>query len=439
MPGDMLYEIWLGLKRFWALRWIIKGPTLAFLVFVVLVIIVFATWSEAEFTAEEKVLVERLTPILDTLVIQQDDLYKLVGNYEDCQGSGDYYLDFTYKEHGDAANVKGVKLKESSDGYQGAKSLYCEAHSDAFVSSIVELPQDKEELLELNPISRGLAEGRQEDLERLVEATSDNPGGLGPIEQAVSYRWLSAPTLGETRYAWVRNLVNADTGEESEIYHFDFNRGVVMAALLVKLPNGPAAEVEARALAAALDQRIAAQLQLLAVTNGPTSAGTPAAATPLPTLSPEELSAIGGDPPPPPGEIDPCTLVTKAEAEEILEQPVVEVWRHSHFFGGGNICEWTSGLGELFSSIFLRLDTGYSEQEFVEIYESMEEAGYPTLRPVSGFGDSAYAWGAVLYVFKGDTLIHFPVIVKDEPSLKAAKELAKIALQRWPPPPPPSS
>lgn len=147
MPGDMLYEIWLGLKRFWALRWIIKGPTLAFLAFVVLVIIVFATWSEAEFTAEEKVLVERLTPILDTLVMQQDDLYKLVGNYEPCHGGGPRDLDFTYEEHGDAANVKGIKLEESSDGHQGAKSLYCEAHSDAFVSSIVDLPQDKEELL----------------------------------------------------------------------------------------------------------------------------------------------------------------------------------------------------------------------------------------------------------------------------------------------------
>jgi len=39
MPSDMLREVWLGLKRFWALRWIIKGPILAFLAFVVLVII----------------------------------------------------------------------------------------------------------------------------------------------------------------------------------------------------------------------------------------------------------------------------------------------------------------------------------------------------------------------------------------------------------------
>ena len=39
MPSDMLREMWLGLKRFWALRWIIKGSILAFLAFVVLVII----------------------------------------------------------------------------------------------------------------------------------------------------------------------------------------------------------------------------------------------------------------------------------------------------------------------------------------------------------------------------------------------------------------
>jgi hypothetical protein len=35
----MLHEMLLGLKRFWSLRWIIKGPILAFLAFVVLVII----------------------------------------------------------------------------------------------------------------------------------------------------------------------------------------------------------------------------------------------------------------------------------------------------------------------------------------------------------------------------------------------------------------
>ena len=162
-------------------------------------------------------------------------------------------------------------------------------------------------------------------------------------------------------------------------------------------------------------------------------------ASPLPPVSPEELSDIGGDAPPPEGEIDPCTLVTKAEAEEILELGVADVWRHTHFFGGGNICEWSSHVmasferDEPFSSIFLRLDAGFSEEEFLEFRKDIDGIGcFSGTRRVEGIGDSAYASGPTLDVFKGDTKLGLAVIVKDEPSLKAAKKVGLIALRRWP-------
>ena len=118
---------------------------------------------------------------------------------------------------------------------------------------------------------------------------------------------------------------------------------------------------------------------------------------------------------------------------------MVEVWRHTHFFGGGNICEWSSDImahidhGEPFSSIFLRLDVGLSEEEFLKFQEDLEELGYfPEMRRVAGIGDSAYAQESGLDVFKGDTKIGLGVVVKDEPDLDAAKEVALIALRRWP-------
>jgi hypothetical protein len=168
----------------------------------------------------------------------------------------------------------------------------------------------------------------------------------------------------------------------------------------------------------------------------PTNAGAQTVTlTPLPTVSPDELSTIGGDPPPPAGEIDPCTLITKAEAEEILELPVADVWRHTHF-GSGNICEWYS-RGNPRSSIFLRLDSGYAADELMAIYR-MEGFGWGELQTLSGIGDSAYTLDEELLVFEQGTLFSFLVVVKDEPSLKAAKELALIALRRLPQYAPPS-
>ena len=48
MPSDMLREMWLGLKRFWGLRWIIKGPILAVLALGILGVIGSLVGGEEE-------------------------------------------------------------------------------------------------------------------------------------------------------------------------------------------------------------------------------------------------------------------------------------------------------------------------------------------------------------------------------------------------------
>ena len=156
------------------------------------------------------------------------------------------------------------------------------------------------------------------------------------------------------------------------------------------------------------------------------------AASPLPTVSLEELSAIGGDPPPGDGEIDPCSLVTKAEAERIIEQQVVDVWRHAHFF---RVCEYFSDVdAEPFGSAVIRVERGLSEDEFEEEIEEIEsgEMGVPKAKAVSGIGDAAYSVGPLLWVYQESTMLVITVVVKERPELDAAKEVAQIALRRLP-------
>jgi hypothetical protein len=217
-------------------------------------------WPEAEFTAQEKAMLERLEPILDTLVLHEEDLSSLSGDYEVCEGGEGYSLQYKYRSEGGSVEVEDVRRAERSD-HPLADSLFCDFDSGAGVSSAVELPDSKEHLLALNRIARSLAEGEEEDLHELVDATSYD---LSSEEELLDYRWVDASPLGDTRFAWARTVDNWDTGEQFEIYHFDFNRGVVLAGLLVRLPSSPTAESEALLLARAFDDRVAAQLQSLA-------------------------------------------------------------------------------------------------------------------------------------------------------------------------------
>jgi len=217
-------------------------------------------WPQAEFTAQEEAMLEKLPPILDTLVLHEEDLSSLSGDYEVCGGSGPYGLKFSYRSEGSSVEVEDVEPTEPS-GQPSATSLFCDFGSTAWVSSLVDLPDSKEHLLALNRINRNLAEGEEEDLRELVDATSFV---LSWGEELLDYRWLKAPPLGDTRYAWVRTVDDLIWDAQFEIYHFDFNRGVILAGLLVRLPSSPTAESEALLLARTFDNRIAAQLQSLA-------------------------------------------------------------------------------------------------------------------------------------------------------------------------------
>jgi hypothetical protein len=149
--------------------------------------------------------------------------------------------------------------------------------------------------------------------------------------------------------------------------------------------------------------------------------------SPVVTVAQEEPEEIGGDAPKE-GETDPCSLVTKGEVEEILEQPVGDIYRH---WRPTVLCEYFTEE-DPFGSATIRLDAGVSQAEFQEEVELAEVLGGSEAEEVSGIGDAAFAAGPLLYVYKEETLLLVVVAVREAPDLDAAKELALIALQRLP-------
>ena len=214
---------------------------------------------EAEFTAEEKAILERLEPILDTLVLQQEDLSPLPGHFEPCEGGDPYQLQ--YGSEGDSPDVEHIQVDRQSYEAPISYSSFCDAESGAYVSSLVALPYDKGHLTFLRAAYEELARADEDPLQELVDASSDD---LRSHEEVVDCRWLSAPTIGDWRYAWARTVDSPDTDQVFQMYDFKLLRGVVIAAVGVESASHATAEEEALAVAQAFDNRIAAKLESLA-------------------------------------------------------------------------------------------------------------------------------------------------------------------------------
>ena len=203
-------------------------------------------------------MLERLEPVLDTLVLQQEDLSRLPGHYEPCQGGEADSLTFEYSGDVESLEIEEVGHGEAYDGPIDYSS-FCDDDSGAFASSLVALPRDKELLLFWQGVNTDLARSSGGDLKKLAAADE-----LPADEELLDYRTLSAPAFGDSQHVWVRTVDNLETGQRFEIYDFDFTRGVLLAGLGVELPSSPTAEEEAFAVAQAFHSRIAARLESLA-------------------------------------------------------------------------------------------------------------------------------------------------------------------------------
>jgi hypothetical protein len=227
------------------------------------VVIVFVMGSlqgspKDEFTAEEEAIIEALSPLLDTLVLQQEDLSSLAGRYEECDDYGLAGVEFRYRTEDSSVNVEDVLPAEAGLG-PVRDSVFCDYDSGAFISSIVSLPANKEHFVDLQRVNAALSHGEHADLDELIE---DVAGRAGPEDQIGEYRWLQTPAVGDAGYAW--ELTVYSDGGQDEVYRFHFIRGTVSAELTLRIPSSATAEYDARALAQTLDNRIASKLESLA-------------------------------------------------------------------------------------------------------------------------------------------------------------------------------
>lgn len=215
------------------------------------------------FSGDEEAMMSKLRPILDTLLLTEEDLSSL-GEYVSCPGARVYRtVYYDYRSQEGSLEVDSIREGPSEpDPGAAAHSLssFCEYETGGVVSPLLTLPRDKEDLLFEKRVETALAQHREEDLERLIESNSDD---VRSGEVIIDARWIDAPGLGHTRYGWARTVAAPLTGERFELFEIEFTHGVVEAYLYVRLPSGPTAEDDALSLARMLEDRIVAKLQSL--------------------------------------------------------------------------------------------------------------------------------------------------------------------------------
>lgn len=147
------------------------------------------------------------------------------------------------------------------------------------------------------------------------------------------------------------------------------------------------------------------------------------------TFAEGELTHVSGDQAIP-GQIDPCSLVTRDEVAVILGGQVDDPYRHMR---PTVLCEYSSDPDQPdFSSATIRVEHLSSPDELTKELEVAAKLGGDKPQTVSDTGDAAYSVGPLLYVQKGSTLLPLAVIVRDAPDLDAAKDIAQLALTRLP-------
>ena len=133
-----------------------------------------------------------------------------------------------------------------------------------------------------------------------------------------------------------------------------------------------------------------------------TTSGTQA---PAETASPGAEETATAPPQASGGEIEPCALVTQADAEEILGVSLGEQERQT--VGPFETCIYGDVTGN-YVQVQVS-DAVYTESTFDDAMQAAAEQVDIEAEPVSGLGDKAYWLAGVLWVQKGDVSLNFLV------------------------------
>jgi hypothetical protein len=176
-------------------------------------------------------------------------------------------------------------------------------------------------------------------------------------------------------------------------------------------------------------------LFLLAACGGDNEESTPAAQQ---TQAPAGTQAPAATSQPAAGELDPCALLAKADAEGILGTSLGEPERQT--VGPFEGCVYSDEAGA-----YLQLQVSsdvYTQSTFDEAMKAAADQLDVEAEPVPGLGDSAYWLGGVLWVQKGDVSLNLlaqtPELTQlrlqgdtqaEQQSLALATDLARKALE----------
>jgi hypothetical protein len=217
--------------------------------------------EEAQFTEREEALRRAVEPRLEAMVLRVSDLGDLSHDLNDCTTSGGSFS--TVFELGNDASgesqLKRAEVTEESPPLSTFAS-FCDENFQLWVSSLVELPRDKKQLLFWATLMSSLAEGEEEALRKLVAADNSITGsGFEPGESA----WLDVQDLGDGAFAFRYDAYDPGWQEDVVVYDFTFTRGLVWGSLSMIVPAPEASDSEAVAAASRLDDKIQVQFEAL--------------------------------------------------------------------------------------------------------------------------------------------------------------------------------
>ncbi|MDQ7904980.1 hypothetical protein RB614_10645 [Phytohabitans sp. ZYX-F-186] len=147
-------------------------------------------------------------------------------------------------------------------------------------------------------------------------------------------------------------------------------------------------------------------------------------AAPLETVVPvEETAAAGETAPPTASAVDPCALVSKAEAEALAGLKMQDAVR------APESCSYTTPPTGTTGQVEVYIGDGAKKQYDIELQLGHE------LAPLSGAGDEAYTYvdGLTVYVNKGGVWTSLHLVRIDDPAKFRARleELARTMSTRY--------
>lgn len=170
---------------------------------------------------------------------------------------------------------------------------------------------------------------------------------------------------------------------------------------------------------------LAALVLVCAVTACDNAKEAPAATPPLETVAPQEQQpeATEEATPPAPSTVDPCSLVSKAEAEELSGLKMQDAVRSPES------CSYTTPPTGTTGQVEVYIGDGAKKQ-----YDIEKQLGHE-LTPLSGAGDEAYTYvdGLTVFVNKGGVWTSLHLVRIDDPAkYRAALEgLARTMSTRY--------